>query len=111
MRRLAQAAFLFACTLRVEAASPAEPPRAELTKLLGEQAAAWSRGDLDAFCAVYAEDATFISPSGLTTGRRAVLDRYREKYVDTTGMGTLSLAIQEVRSLDAASASVVARWA
>ena len=110
MRRLAQAAFLFACTLRVEAASPAEPPRVELTKLLGEQAAAWSRGDLDAFCAVYADDATFISPSGMTNGRLAVLERYRKKYVDTSGMGTLSLAVQEVRSLNLDSASVVARW-
>ena len=109
MRCLAQALVLAACTLHAVAASP-PTPREELAKLLDDQAAAWSRGDLDAFCSVYAEDATFISPSGMTNGRQAVLERYRKKYVDKTGMGSLSLAIQETRSLDAGSASVVARW-
>ena len=46
----------------------------------------------------------------MTNGRLAVLERYRKKYVDTSGMGTLSLAVQEVRSLNLDSASVVARW-
>ena len=54
--------------------------------VLDEQAAAWSRGDLEAFCAIYADDATFVSPSGLTSGRQAVLERYRKKYVDRAGM-------------------------
>ncbi len=74
------------------------------------QAAAWTRGDLDAFCAVYADDATFVSPSGLTKGRQAVLDRYRAKYVDKAGMGTLTLEIVEVRAGGASHASVIARW-
>ena len=30
------------------------------------QAEAWTRGDLEAFCSVYAEDAVFVAPSGLT---------------------------------------------
>ena len=71
---------------------------------------AWTRGDLDAFCSVYADDATFISPSGTTRGRGAVLDRYRKKYVDKSGMGALSLDVEEVRSSHARGASAVARW-
>jgi len=91
-------------------AASAAPPELEIRKLLNGQAAAWTRGDLPAFCAVYADDATFISPSGLTTGRQAVLDRYRKKYVDKAGMGSLSLEVLEVRTLHAGSASVAARW-
>lgn len=86
-------------------------PRAEIETLLKTQAEAWSRGDLEAFCAVYADDATFVSPSGLTKGRQAVLDRYRAKYKDKAGMGTLTLDVLEVRLSEApGSASVVARW-
>ena len=91
------------------AAAPATPAD-ELAKLLNDQAAAWTRGDLTAFCSVYAEDATFLAPSGLTKSRQAVVDRYRAKYVDKTGMGTLTLAVDEVRALSADAASVVARW-
>ena len=91
-------------------AGAARPPDLEIRELLHDQAAAWTRGDLEAFCAVYADDATFISPTGLTTGRQAVLDRYRKKYVDKAGMGTLTLDVHEVRMLHAGSASVVARW-
>ena len=86
------------------------PPDPEIRTLLADQAAAWTRGDLDSFCTVYADDATFLSPSGLTTGRRAVLDRYRKKYVDKAGMGSLSLEITQVRAASATNASVVARW-
>jgi hypothetical protein len=46
----------------------------------------------------------------MTSGRKAVLDRYRKKYVDKAGMGSLRLAIEEVRASDASNASVVARW-
>jgi uncharacterized protein (TIGR02246 family) len=99
-----------ACTLGVNAVPPSSPPDAEIQKLLHDQAAAWNRGDLPAFCAVYADDATFISPSGLTKGRQAVLDRYLKKYVDKAGMGSLTLEIEEVRVASASSVSVVARW-
>ncbi len=88
----------------------AVPPREELRTLLETQASAWTRGDLEAFCAVYADDATFISPSGVTKGRQNVLDRYRAKYVDKAGMGALTLEIEELRAANATSASVLARW-
>ena len=110
MRRFVLACTLVACAFRANAAPPPPPPRAEIATLLHDQAAAWTRGDLDSFCAVYADDASFISPSGLTKGREAVLLRYRKKYVDKAGMGSLTLDIEEVRAASASSASVVARW-
>jgi uncharacterized protein (TIGR02246 family) len=83
----------------------------EIASLLRTQAEAWTRGDLDAFCSVYAEDATFVTPKGETHGRQAVLDRYRAKYKDKAGMGTLALEVLEVRELAAGGvASAVARW-
>ena len=106
MRRFVLAALIAACASRANAV----PPDLEIRKVLADQSAAWTRGDLEAFCAIYADDATFISPSGLTKGRQAVLDRYRKKYVDKAGMGSLTLEIEEVRAEGAASASVVARW-
>jgi uncharacterized protein (TIGR02246 family) len=110
MRRTVFLSFVAALGLGALAAAP--PSAAdELTRLLNEQAAAWSRGDLDAFCAVYADDATFVSPSGLTNGRKEVLERYRKKYVDKAGMGSLRLEIVETRVLGGPDAmSAVARW-
>ena len=91
-------------------ASPKPPLRNEIVKLLDTQAAAWSKGDLDGFCASYVDDAAFITPSGLTQTRQAVLDRYRHKYKDPAGMGKLSLEVIEVRELGPAAASAVAQW-
>ncbi len=65
--------------------------------LLKTQSEAWNRGDLDTFTSVYAEDASFLSPTGLTQGRQQVLERYRRRYPDRKAMGTLSLEIIEVR--------------
>lgn len=74
-----------------------ERARTAVTDLLTEQSAAWNRGDLEAFCAVYAEDAVFVTPKGLTQGRQAVLDRYRTSYPTLEAMGILSLEPVELR--------------
>ena len=98
--------------------------RAEIAGVLQTQAAAWNRGDLEAFCRVYAADAAFASPTGLIRGRDAVLARYRAKYPDAAARGTLSFGIVEtelaagleVTPFNAAlpgnvhGASVLARW-
>jgi peptidoglycan/xylan/chitin deacetylase (PgdA/CDA1 family)/ketosteroid isomerase-like protein len=70
---------------------------AEVQALLTKQAEAWSRGDIEGFTSGYAEDATFISSTGLTQGRQAVLDRYRRRYPDRAAMGTLTLEVVEAR--------------
>ena len=67
-----------------------EQAKATVEALLREQAAAWSRGDLPAFCAPYAEDARFVTSDGLTRGRAAILERYRKRYPDLAAMGTLT---------------------
>ena len=59
----------------------------EARTLLETQAAAWNRGDLDAFCGLYAEDALFATAFGLTKGRAEVLARYKARYPDAAARG------------------------
>jgi hypothetical protein len=98
--------------------------RTEVAAVLEAQAAAWNRGDLEAFCALYAADAAFASPTGLIRGRDAVLARYRTKYPDAASRGALSFTIEETRLAaglevtpfgnakpsEAHGASILARW-
>jgi hypothetical protein len=55
-----------------------------------------------------------VSPTGLTRGRQAVLERYRKRYPDKAAMGTLTLEVLEDRVARGGggiqAASVVARW-
>ncbi|MFY9825883.1 MAG: polysaccharide deacetylase family protein [Thermoanaerobaculia bacterium] len=82
---------------RMIALRRARDAQAGVEALLKKQSDAWNRGDLDTFTSVYAEDASFLSPTGLTQGRQRVLERYRRRYPDRKAMGTLSLEIIEVR--------------
>ena len=88
---------------------PAEIARHPAVAVLKEQALAWSRGDIDRFCAVYAEDALFVTPSGLTRGREAVRSRYKAKYPDAAAMGTLTLEPADLRDFGD-TVSIAARW-
>lgn len=97
------------------AARAEEPsPEAQVAALLRMQAEAWSRGDLETFSSVYAEDAAFLTANGLTRGRREVLERYRKRYPDAAAMGKLTLEVIETRVFppgkEAAGVSVAARW-
>ena len=68
-----------------------------LRALLVEQTAAWNRGDLEAFTAVYADEALFVSPAGTREGREEVLARYRRSYPDARAMGRLTLQVERLR--------------
>ena len=107
--RIAAALFL---PLLLAAASAKRPsPDAAVHQAIADQVAAWNRGDLEAFCAVYAEDALFLSPSGVTRGRTEVYERYKKKYgTDSSGMGTLSIEPFETRIFKADGVSVAAKW-
>jgi peptidoglycan/xylan/chitin deacetylase (PgdA/CDA1 family) len=85
---------------RMVAVRRLDEARSAVAALLATQSEAWNRGDLDAFTAVYAEDAAFLSPSGLTRGRGEVLARYRKRYPDRRAMGTLSLEVIEMRPVE-----------
>jgi peptidoglycan/xylan/chitin deacetylase (PgdA/CDA1 family) len=82
---------------RIDAQREQRRVRAAIADLVAHQVEAWNRGDLEAFCRVYAEDAVFASPSGLTRGRAAVLARYRAKYGDAAARGRLTIEMLETR--------------
>lgn len=98
--------------------------REQVEKLLVDQSAAWTRGDIDAFCSVYADDTLFVAPTGVTQGRQAVVERYKKRYPTTDDMGALTLTIQQIAPIDGLEISmlddavpsdihgvtVVARW-
>ena len=92
----------------------AEAAHKVVEELIGEQVAAWNRGDLEAFCELYAQNAVFVSPSGLTRGREEVLARYQRRYPDRAAMGTLGLELLEVEVAEvegiAVGVSIVGRW-
>lgn len=92
--------------------APAPTAEREVRHLLADQVAAWNAGDIGAFCAAYADDASFLGPGGLTRGRAAVEARYRRRYPDRRAMGHLELEPLEIRSPGAEGNSVVvvARW-
>jgi peptidoglycan/xylan/chitin deacetylase (PgdA/CDA1 family) len=101
-----------------------ERAREGAAAVLTTQAEAWNAGDLEAFCTVYADDAAYVSSTGVTRGREAILARYRQRYPDRAAMGKLSFEIVEARAAsgveftllgDAApgrvhGVSIVARW-
>jgi uncharacterized protein (TIGR02246 family) len=109
---------LWAGTVLAAPADCAKDAEDAVRALLATQSAAWNRGDLEAFTAVYAEDAAFLSPTGLTRGRDQVLARYKKRYPDAKAMGTLSLDVVEARpavandgaTCQVPGASVAARW-
>lgn len=109
---------LLGLLLSTACATPSAPPAsaadpaadgAAVTALLKGQSKDWNAGDLEGFCAVYAEDARFLSPSGVKQGRAQILARYRAKYDTPQKRGRLTLDVLETRAVGDV-ASVALRW-
>jgi ketosteroid isomerase-like protein len=86
----------------------------ELTirRILGEQTAAWNRGDIEGFMKGYWENDSlmFIGKSGVTYGWTNTLNNYKKGYPDTTAMGKLSFNIILVKRLSEKYYQVVGKW-
>jgi uncharacterized protein (TIGR02246 family) len=84
--------FWTGCATRPPQAVP--PPRnfvTEVTEELRRSADAWNSGNLDAFMAGYAEDATFALKDNFLQGRRAIREYYTPLFVPGARHGTLNL--------------------
>jgi uncharacterized protein (TIGR02246 family) len=116
MRTLCKTFLIPAFLATFQQAMPAlaATPEEDVRAVLKAQSAAWSRGDLVAFSSVYADDATFLSPTGVTHGGRQVLERYRKRYPNAAAMGKLTLEVIETRAFpegaQAAGVTVAAKW-
>jgi uncharacterized protein (TIGR02246 family) len=77
---------------------------AAIRQVLGQQQAAWNRGDVVDFMHGYkdAPDTTFVG-SNVRKGYREILDSYRKHYATRQQMGQLTFSDLDVRLLPGAS--------
>lgn len=79
--------------------------------MLHASAEAWNRGDLDAFIADYAEDATFVGSTGLIRGAAEIRRRYAEGYWSGgTPPDALRFDLLDVRVTGPGTATAVGRY-
>ena len=106
---LALAAGAYFAAARAEEPSPVAR---NITAILTTQAAAWNRGDIEGFMAVYAQtDALrFASGGNVTYGWAQTLARYKKSYPDKAAMGTLAFTDLAVTELAPDAALVFGRW-
>jgi ketosteroid isomerase-like protein len=82
-----------------------------IRRVLDEQAAAWNRGDIDAYMAGYARsDDTMFVGTDVTRGWTRVRDRYKAKYDSRAKMGTLVFSDVDLRPLAKDDVVVTGAW-
>jgi beta-aspartyl-peptidase (threonine type) len=93
---------------------PGSDPAPAIRQVLDEQAAAWNRGDLEAFMDGYwrSEDLVFTSGGNVQRGWQTTLDRYRASYgTSPETMGRLTFSDLEIHPLGDGAAWALGRWA
>jgi uncharacterized protein (TIGR02246 family) len=73
----------------------------EIRAILANSEAMWNRGDLVAFVSYYedAPETTFVGREVVQGGRKAILERYRQRYPNRDAMGMLTFSEIAVRPL------------
>ncbi len=106
MRRLA---VLLIFAVSVAWASPPD----DIRMVLEQQAAAWNRGDLEAFMAGYwhSPELTFFSGATVTHGWEPTLERYRQRYQGAgKETGQLDFSGLQIEMLGPDAAVARGRW-
>lgn len=88
-------------------------PRPAIERVLTEQAAAWNRGDLEAFMDGYwrSPDLVFTSGGHVQRGWQTTLDRYVASYgTSPETMGRLTFSDLEIHPLGDGAAWALGRW-
>ena len=101
---------LLLSTMALAAQSKNDP--AVIRKVMDDQAAAWNRGDLEAFMIGYwkSDKLKFVSGDRITYGWQPTLDNYRKKYGSPGMMGKLSFSDLDITVLSRSAAFVVGSW-
>lgn len=97
---------------RLRRASPDDELSDTLEGILSQQAAAWNRGDLDAFMEHYwrSDQLTFSSGGHTTRGWQTTKDNYKRRYPTRERMGRLTFDGLEVFPLGDSAALMLGRW-
>jgi ketosteroid isomerase-like protein len=85
--------------------------RADITKVMTDQAAAWNNGDIEGFMQGYwkSPDLVFVS-ADVTRGWQPTLDRYKKNYDSRAKMGTLTFSELEIDVFSKNAAKVLGSW-
>jgi ketosteroid isomerase-like protein len=85
---------------------------AAIRAVLDAQAAAWNRGDVEAYMDGYdrSPKTEFVGGDSITRGWQEVLDRYKQKYDTREKMGTLTFSDLEINMLSGDAALALGRW-
>lgn len=86
--------------------------QAAIRAVLEAQAAAWNRGDVEAYMQGYdrSPKTEFVGGDSITRGWQEVFDRYKKKYDTREKMGTLTFSDVEITMLGNDKALVLGRW-
>lgn len=101
-----------ACAPTAKAPNKDANAKAEVQAVLNEQAACWSRGDLECYMQGYwkSDSLLFVGSRGLTYGWQQTLDNYKRGYPDASAMGKLTFDLKEMRELSPETMLVVGKW-
>ncbi len=104
--------FALAFITTVSAQSRDEKTRADILRVIDDQATAWNRGDIDGFMRGYwnSPEMTFVSGDSVTKGWTPTLERYKRGYNTRAKMGVLSFTELQVTVLSKRSAVVLGRF-
>ncbi|HSY50621.1 MAG TPA: nuclear transport factor 2 family protein [Thermoanaerobaculia bacterium] len=111
MKRLAVFGLALLLLATTVAARVSSNDLAAIRVVLDAQAAAWNRGDIDAYMAGYANsnDTMFVG-TDVTRGWTKVRDRYKAKYDTPARMGTLLFSDVDLRLLGNDDVVVTGAW-
>jgi ketosteroid isomerase-like protein len=111
MKRFLIVALMLLPVIATAATRVSAKDLAAIRAVLDAQAAAWNRGDIDAYMAGYAQsDDTMFVGSDVTRGWTKVRDRYKAKYDSRAKMGTLVFSDLDLRPLGTADVVVTGAW-
>jgi ketosteroid isomerase-like protein len=98
--------------LLISIAGFSQKDEAAIRKLMGDQSAAWNRGDIESFMKGYWENDSlmFIGKSGVTYGWKNTLNNYKKGYPDTATMGKLTFTLLSVKKLSPEYSHVIGKW-
>jgi uncharacterized protein (TIGR02246 family) len=103
--------MVFSMMALVVCAGAQQRAETDIRKVLGDQAAAWNRGDIEGFMQGYenSPETTFMGKT-VQHGWQQVLDSYKTRYGTRAAMGTLDFSEVAVRTLGTGYASVTGRF-
>lgn len=108
--------LLFATSAIVSMAVPfaahAESARNAIAQALNDSAAAWTRGDITQFMALYEHSPAtrYINAHGVVVGYDAIQASYAARFKPGASMGKLSIEISDVKDVGPDYAFVIGRY-